>query len=52
MSLGNIFFLAAAILLFLAGIGSTLLPNAHIWALFCVALGLFLHGYDFRLRPR
>ena len=52
MTIGRILFLAAAILLFLAGIGSTLVPSAMIWALFCVALGLLLNGYDFRLKAR
>ena len=46
MSIAKIFFLAAAVLFVLAAVGSTLLPNAMIWALVCIALGLFLSGYD------
>ena len=39
MSIAKILFLAAAVLFVLAAIGSTLLPNAMIWALACIALG-------------
>ena len=46
MSITKILFLAAAVLFLMAGVGFTLLPNAMIWALFCLALGLFLNGYD------
>lgn len=52
MNLGMILFLVAAVLLFLAGIGSTLLPNPMVWALFCMALGFFLNGYDLSFRRR
>jgi hypothetical protein len=42
MSLGKIFFLVAAVLLLLAGLGTTVIANPMIWALFCIALGLLL----------
>jgi hypothetical protein len=50
MSVTRILFLAAAILFFIAAIGWTVLPNPMIWAMFCVALGLFLHGFDLNLK--
>jgi hypothetical protein len=31
----------------LAGIGSTAVPNAVSWGLFCIALGLLLEDYGF-----
>ena len=34
----------------MAGIGSTLVPSPMIWALFCIALGLFLDGYNLNLK--
>jgi len=46
MTLGRIFYVIAAILFFLGGIGSTVIPNPTTWGLFCVALGLLLAGYD------
>lgn len=52
MSLGKILYLAAAVILFLAGIGATFVPSPMIWALFCVALGLFIDGYDLSFRRR
>ena len=52
MTIGMIFYIVAAIVLFLGGIGSTLVPNADIWGLFCIALGLLLGGYDFGFRRR
>jgi hypothetical protein len=52
MTLGKILFLLAAILPVLAGIGSTLLPSPLIWALFCIALGLFLDGFNLTLSRR
>ena len=52
MSIGKIFFLVAAILFLLAAVGTTFIPNAMIWALFCLALGFFLTGYDFRLKQQ
>ena len=52
MSIGMIFYVLAAIVLFLGGIGSTIVPNPVIWGLFCVALGLLLAGHDFGFRRR
>lgn len=52
MTIGMIFFAVAAIVLFLGGIGSTIVPNRVIWGLFCITLGLLLGGYDFGLRRR
>ena len=46
MTLGRIFYVIAAILFFLGGIGSTVIPNPSTWGLFCVALGLLLAVYD------
>lgn len=34
------FFVAAAVLFFLAGVGSTAIPNAVTWGLLAVAIGL------------
>lgn len=50
MNLGMIFYLIAAIVLFLGGIGSTLIPNPVIWGVFCIALGLLLGGVAFPRR--
>ncbi len=52
MSIAKILFLAAAVLFLLAAIGATLLPNAMIWGLVCVALGLFLSGYDLNFKKQ
>ena len=52
MTVGMIFYVIAAIVLFLGGIGSSIVPNAVIWGLFCIALGLLLAGYDFGFRRR
>jgi hypothetical protein len=41
-----IFYLIAAIVLFLGGIGATAIPNPVIWGLFCLALGLLLNKYE------
>lgn len=38
--MGIFFFIAAAILFFLAGVGSTAIPNATTWGLFALAVGL------------
>lgn len=46
MTLGKLFFVLAALLLFLAGIGATFVPNPQLWALFCIALGLLLGDYS------
>ena len=42
MTFGRILFIVAAVVLFLGGIGSPLIPAPMIWALFCIALGLAL----------
>jgi hypothetical protein len=47
MTIGMIFYVIAAIVLFLGGIGSTLVPNPLIWGAFCIALGLLLDEYGF-----
>jgi hypothetical protein len=52
MTIGRIFYVAAAILFFLQGIGSGLIPNPSTWGLFCVALGLLLADYDLGFRRR
>ena len=50
MTIGTVFFVLAAIVLFLGGIGSTIIPNAVIWGLFCLTLGLLLNGFGFSLQ--
>lgn len=50
MSIGTIFYVIAAIVFVLGGIGSTIIPNPVIWGLFCIALGLLLTGHDFSFR--
>lgn len=40
----NLLFLVAAVLFFLAAVGSSLIPNATAWGLFFLALGLALGG--------
>jgi hypothetical protein len=52
MTIGMIFYLLAAIILFLSGIGVTAIPNPGNWALFCIALGLLLDEYDMGFRRR
>lgn len=52
MTITKIFYAIAAIVLFLGGIGARFLPNAVLWGLFCVALGLLLEGYKFDFRRR
>jgi hypothetical protein len=52
MTVGMIFYVIAAIVLFLGGIGSSAIPNPSIWGLFCIALGLLLDEYDLGLRRR
>lgn len=47
MTIGMVFYILAAIVLFLGGIGSAIIPNAVIWGLFCMVLGLLLGGYGF-----
>jgi hypothetical protein len=52
MTVGMIFYVIAAVVLFLGGIGSTAIPNHTTWGLFCIALGLLLDEYDLGLRRR
>ena len=52
MSIGMIFYIVAAVVLFVGGIGSTVIPNPVIWGLFCIALGLLLAGHDLGFRRR
>jgi hypothetical protein len=47
-----IFYIVAAVVLFVGGIGSTAIPNPVIWGLFCIAMGLLLGGHDFGFRRR
>ena len=42
MNVGMIFYVIAAIILFLGGIGVTAIPNPILWGAFCIALGLLL----------
>jgi hypothetical protein len=50
MTVGMIFYVIAAVVLFLGGIGSAAVPNPVNWGLFCIALGLLLDEYDFGFR--
>lgn len=50
MNIGMVFFLIAAIILFLGGIGATAIPNPVLWGAFCIALGLLLNGVGFPRR--
>ena len=52
MTIGRIFYVIAAIVFFLGGIGARVIPNPDIWGLFCIALGLLLTGYDLGFRRR
>ncbi len=53
MKIGMIFFVIAAIVFFIGGIGSTIVgPNPVIWGLFCIAIGLVLGEYDLGFNRR
>jgi hypothetical protein len=52
MTVGMIFYVLAAVMFFLAGVGSAAVPRADMWGLFCIALGLLLDEYDFGFRRR
>jgi hypothetical protein len=52
MTMGRIFYVIAAIVFLIGGIGSTLVPNPVIWGLLCVTLGFLLEGYDLGFRHR
>jgi hypothetical protein len=47
MTIGMFFYILAAIVLFLGGIGATVIPNYSTWGLFCIALGLALDDVGF-----
>jgi hypothetical protein len=42
-----IFYVIAAVVFFLGGIGSAIIPNPLVWGGFCIALGLLLDDYGF-----
>jgi hypothetical protein len=50
MTIGRIFYVIAAIVFFIGGIGSPIIPNAVVWGLFSLTLGLLLDGYDLGFR--
>jgi hypothetical protein len=52
MTLSRLLYLAAAAILFLAGVGVTVIPNPLVWAFFCIALGMFAVDYRFSFRRR
>ena len=52
MTIERIFYVIAAVVLFLGGIGTRFVPNPELWGLFCIALGLLLTGYNFGFRRR
>jgi hypothetical protein len=47
MTIGMFFYILAAFVLFLGGIGATVIPNHITWGLFCIALGLALDDVGF-----
>jgi len=48
MTIGMIFYIIAAVLFFLVGIGSSVMgPGASTWGFFCIALGLALDDFGF-----
>ena len=48
MTIGMLFYIIASIIFFLLGIGSAVMgPNAMIWGLFCIAVGLTLDDFSF-----
>lgn len=44
MSIGTIFLAVAVFFFFLAGVGSTLIPNPTTWGLCALTLGIMLSG--------
>ena len=52
MTIGMIFLVIAAIVLFIGGIGSPIIPNPVIWGLFCIVIGLLLGEYDLGFKRR
>jgi hypothetical protein len=47
MTIGMLFYIIAAIVFFLGGIGATVIPNHITWGLFCIALGMALDDVGF-----
>jgi hypothetical protein len=47
MTIGMLFYIIAAIVFFLGGIGATAIPNHITWGLFCIALGMALDDVGF-----
>jgi hypothetical protein len=48
MTIGMLFYIIAAIIFFLIGIGSAIMgANGLVWGLFCIALGLALDDFSF-----
>ena len=45
MTVGRIFYIVAAAILFIGGTGFPLIPSPVIWGLFCIALGLVFDQY-------
>lgn len=39
LTVGKMFYIAAAAILLIGGIGSPLVPSPGLWGLFCIALG-------------
>jgi hypothetical protein len=52
MTIGKIFFVIAAIVLFIGGIGSTIIPNPVIWGLFCITIGILLGENNLGIKRR
>ncbi len=42
MTVGKLLYIAAAVILFIGGIGSPIIPSPVLWGLFCIALGNLL----------
>jgi hypothetical protein len=47
MTIGMLFYVIAAIVFFLGGIGATVIPNHVTWGLFCIAMGLAMDDVGF-----
>lgn len=46
MNLGILFLILAAILFFLGGVGSAIIPNPVTWGLFAMTLAMLLGGHN------
>jgi uncharacterized membrane protein len=44
VSVGSLFFIGSALIAFLSAAGIVAIPNAVLWSIFCLALGLLLSG--------